>query len=86
MLQMIRGLGPKQQNYLITSDEPWIFWDNDHRGMWVQDIEEVLANAKKMISSRKTMLSAYFSHTDFVSMKFLPQGQKYTSQFFIETI
>jgi hypothetical protein len=39
-----------------------------------------------MISSKKTMLSAYFSGTCFVSIEFLSQGQKYNSQFFIETI
>jgi histone-lysine N-methyltransferase SETMAR len=32
------------------------------------------------------MLSAYFSPTGFVSIEFLPEGQKYNSQFFAETI
>jgi hypothetical protein len=32
------------------------------------------------------MVSAYFSHCGFVSVEFLPMGQKYNSQFFIETV
>jgi hypothetical protein len=54
--------------------------------MWVQDGEDVHANVKRMISSRKAMLSAYFSRTGFVSIEFLPQRQKYNSQFYTETI
>lgn len=32
------------------------------------------------------MVSAYFGHGDFVSIEFLPDGQKYNSLFFTETI
>jgi histone-lysine N-methyltransferase SETMAR len=32
------------------------------------------------------MLSTYFSHTGFVSVEFLPQGQNYNSHFFTEII
>jgi hypothetical protein len=64
----------------------WIIWDNDHRGRWDRDREGAHANAKEMISSKKTILSAYFSRTGFVSLDFLPHGQKYNSQFLIETL
>jgi histone-lysine N-methyltransferase SETMAR len=86
LLEMINNLGPKQQNYLITGDESWIFWDNDHRGMWTLDRESAPINVNKMISSKKTMLSAYFSRLGFVSIEFLPHGQNFNSQFFTETI
>jgi histone-lysine N-methyltransferase SETMAR len=33
MLEMMQGLGPKQQKYLITGDESWIYKDNQRRGM-----------------------------------------------------
>jgi histone-lysine N-methyltransferase SETMAR len=32
------------------------------------------------------MVSAYFSRCGFVSVEFLPMGQKYNSQFFTETV
>jgi transposase len=32
------------------------------------------------------MVSAYFLHCGFVSVEFLPMGQKYNSQFFTETV
>jgi hypothetical protein len=39
-----------------------------------------------MICSKKTMLSAYFSRTGFVSIEFLPQRQNCNSHFFTEII
>jgi histone-lysine N-methyltransferase SETMAR len=86
MLQVMQDLDPKQRKYLITSDESWIFWKNHHRGMWTEDREEVPPNVKRMICSKTTMLSAYFSRTGFVSIEFLPQGQNNNSHFFTEII
>jgi hypothetical protein len=54
--------------------------------MWTEDREEVPPNAKRLICSKKTMLSACFSSTCFVSIEFLPQGQNYNSHFFTEII
>jgi hypothetical protein len=54
--------------------------------MWSHDREDVRAKAKKMISSKGMMLSVNFSRTGFVSIQCLPEGQKYDSQFFPETI
>jgi hypothetical protein len=82
----MKKLGPKQQKSLITGNESWIFWNNNPRGMWAQDREDALANAKKIISSNKTMFSAYFSHIGSVSIDSLAQGQKYNSQFVPETL
>jgi hypothetical protein len=76
VLQMMKDLSPRQQNCLITSDETWICWHNNYRLMWAQEREDVPANAKKMVSSRKTMLSGYFTRTGFVSIELLPQGQQ----------
>jgi hypothetical protein len=62
MLQITKDLGPKQQKYLITGDENWIFWDNNHLGMWVQDREDIPANAKKMISSKDNVIGVFLVH------------------------
>jgi hypothetical protein len=77
MLDMMQGLGPKRQKYLMTGDESWIYWDNQRRRMWAQDRDELLPNVKRTISSQKMMVSAYFSRCGFVSVEFLPMGQKY---------
>jgi histone-lysine N-methyltransferase SETMAR len=39
-----------------------------------------------MISSKKTMVSAYFSRCGFVSVESLLMGQSYNSDFFTETV
>jgi histone-lysine N-methyltransferase SETMAR len=86
LIDMMISLGPKQAKYLITGDESWIYWDNQLRGMWAEDRDDVPPNVNRMVSSKKTMVSAYFTRWGFVSIEFLPQGQNYNSQFFIETV
>jgi histone-lysine N-methyltransferase SETMAR len=86
LLEMTQELGPKQQKYLMTGDESWIYWDNQRRVMWARDKHELPLNVKRTISSEKTMLSAYFSRCRFVSVEFLPMGQKYNSQLFTEMV
>jgi hypothetical protein len=41
MLDMRQKLGPKQQKYLITRDEFWIYCHNQHRRMWAQNRDEL---------------------------------------------
>jgi hypothetical protein len=53
VLDMMQGLGQKRQQYLITGDESWIYWDNQRRGMWAQDRDELPPNVKRTISSKK---------------------------------
>jgi transposase len=86
MLDMMQGLGPKRQKDLITGDESWIYGDNQHRGMWAQDRDELPPNVKRTISSKKTMVSAYFSRCGFVSVELISMGQKHNSQFFTEMV
>jgi hypothetical protein len=54
--------------------------------MSAQDRDELPPKMKRMISSKKTMVSAYFSPCGFASVEFLPMGQKYNPQFFTETV
>jgi hypothetical protein len=86
MLNMMQGLGSKQQKYHITGDESWIYRDNQRRGMWVQDRDDLPPNVKQTISSKKTMVSAYFSRCGLVSVEFFPMEQKHSWQFFAETV
>jgi histone-lysine N-methyltransferase SETMAR len=85
LLEMMQGLGPKQPKYLITGDESWIYWDNQRRGMWAQDRDKLPPNEADDLV-KKTMVSGYFSRCGFVSVEFLPMGQKYNLQFFTETV
>jgi hypothetical protein len=54
--------------------------------MWAQDRDELPPNVKRTISSKRTMVSAYFSRCGFVSVEFLPMGQKYNSPFFTKAV
>jgi hypothetical protein len=86
LIEMMISLGPNQSRYLISGDESWIYSDNQLRGLWAEDRDDIPRNVSRMISSKKTMLSVYFTRCGFVSIGFLPQGQKYNSQLFVETV
>jgi hypothetical protein len=43
-------------------DESWIFWKNGHRGTWAQDKTDVLARAKRMISSKIDIIDVFSAH------------------------
>jgi hypothetical protein len=61
MLDMMQGLGPKQQKYFITGDESWIYWDNQRRGMWTQDRDELQPNVNRTISSNDDGFSLFLA-------------------------
>jgi hypothetical protein len=84
MFEMIDGLGQRHLQYLITGDKSWIYWDNHCRGMWAVDRDDIQPNSKHIISSEKTMISAYLCLCGFVSIEFVPDGEKYNSLFFTE--
>jgi hypothetical protein len=54
--------------------------------MLAQDRDELPPNVKRTISSKEMMVSVYFSRCGFVSVEFLPMGQKYRSHFFSKTV
>jgi histone-lysine N-methyltransferase SETMAR len=86
MIELFESLGPEQRKYLITGDESWIYWDNAFRGMWAENADDVPRNVSHSISSKKTMVSVYFSRRGLVSIEFLLQGQKYNARYFTDTV
>jgi hypothetical protein len=54
-------LAPKQPKSLRSRDASWIYWDDQPRGMWAQDKDELPRKVMRTFASKKTMVSAYFS-------------------------
>jgi transposase len=54
--------------------------------MWAQNKDELAPNVKRTISSKNTMVFVYFSRCASISVEFIPMRQKYSSQFFTETV
>jgi hypothetical protein len=52
MFDVMQGLGPERQKYLITGNESWIYWDNQRCGMWPEDRDEIPPNVNPTISSK----------------------------------
>jgi hypothetical protein len=86
VLGILERLGPRQQNHVIIGDESWIYWHNYHRGQGTADCAALPPQIRTMISSKKTMISAYFTRQGLVSIEALPETERFHSTFFTETI
>jgi hypothetical protein len=85
LLAMMQGLASKQQTHHMTRYQSWIDWDGQRRGMRVQDRDKPLPNVKQTISSKNNGLGSSLASA-FVSVEFLPMGQKHNSQPFTGTV
>jgi hypothetical protein len=54
--------------------------------MWIVERDHIQPDSKHIISSTKTTVSAHFCRGGFVSIEFLPDGQKYNSLFSTEIV
>jgi hypothetical protein len=54
--------------------------------MLAVDRDEIQSNSKHNTPSEKAVISTYFSRGGFASIEFFPDGQKYKSLFFTETV
>jgi hypothetical protein len=85
-LEILEKHDPQQKNYVITCDTCWIYWDNYHRGQWTIDRAAIFARIHATISSKKTMISAYFIRQGFISIEALPETEWSNSALFTEII
>jgi len=84
MLKTIRA-----QRYLgniYTSDETWIYLRNPRRSMWTQSGVSPPTCEKRTIGSKKAMISVIWSSSGMKSIVLLPQGEKFTQEFFKKVV
>jgi len=72
--------------YFFTGDESWIYLSNDHKLQWVQEGESPSTREKKMIGSKKFMLTVFWNTEGFIIIDLLPEGLKFNSEYFINNI
>jgi hypothetical protein len=72
--------------YLVTLDEAWFYFSNQHEQIWLPDQENPPTIQRQTISSSKTMLTVVWNPHGFHLVSLLPKGQKWTSQYDIDYI
>jgi hypothetical protein len=86
ILEVLGKLSPRRKNQIITGDEYRTYSDNYHRGQWIADRVAVSPRIRTTISSKKTMISVYFTRHGFVSIEALPETERFNSVFFPKII
>ena len=76
------------QNYIFfyTGDESWFYLSTDYEIQWIEEGEKPATRAKKMIDSRKFMLSIFWNPQGFLIVDILPEHQKFNGDYFINNI
>jgi hypothetical protein len=72
--------------YIVTLDEAWFYFSNQHKQIWLPDQEDPPAIQRQMISSPKTILTVVWNPHGFHLVYLLPKRQKWASQDYINHI
>jgi histone-lysine N-methyltransferase SETMAR len=73
-------------HYLLTGDESWMLYDQQPSRMWAIDREHVDTIVRPSHHARKTMVTVFFGINGPAVVKILPQGAKFTTEYFIDEI
>jgi hypothetical protein len=71
---------------LVTLDEAWFYFSNQHEQIWLPDQEDPPTIQRQTISSPKTMLIVLWNTHGFHLVSLQPKGQKWTSRYCIDHI
>ena len=86
--QILEILENKSNSWLniVSGDEVWIYWDNENTSQWLPAGSKPPLAAKKTIGSKKSMFAVFLSLRGFIAVKILHAGEKFDSQFMINTV
>lgn len=74
-------------DFLLTSDEKWIYLNNNKRSHhWLSTEDPIPHSPKKLIHSPKIMLCVWWNITGIVHYEFLNHGQTVTSALYVEQL
>jgi hypothetical protein len=85
-MDLLRPLQHQSWKYVVTFDEAWVYFSNQHEQIWLPEDEDPPTNARPTIDSPKTMLTVLWNPHGFHVIKVLPRGCKWTSPYSIDNI
>jgi hypothetical protein len=85
-LDLLGSVQHQGWKYLVTLDEAWLYFSNQHKQIWLPDQEDLPTIQRQTISSPKTMLTVVWNPLGFHLVSLLPKGQNWTSQYYIDHI
>ena len=82
LLNNLNGLKKRERSLIFTQDETWIYFENPNEFQWINEGNERPKKKRKIISSKKTMISVVWSTSGFHSIVKLEKKEKFNRDFF----
>ena len=78
----------RRNNYysIITGDESWFYLSTNHEAQWLPPGKEVSKRERKMVTSKKIMLSIFWNPEGFHLVKVVPEDTVFDKHYFINEI
>jgi hypothetical protein len=86
LLQSLRNDQNKNFSHIMTRDKSWFYSAYESPTMFVRSRDEVIPRASPTIGSKKVMVTIFFTGNRLLKLAYLPQGQKYNQEYFINEI
>lgn len=86
LLEVIKQARHQSWAYFLTGDESWFYFSTDYETQWLYPSEKPSTRPKTIISTPKRMLTIFWSPLGFRIVEMLPQGMKFSAEYFTNTI
>ena len=86
LLILLRSVFHQSMDYVVTLDESWFYLSTDYEQIWLPRGIDPPERERKMISSKKVMITIAWRPSGILLIKMLPKGRKFNSQYMIEEI
>lgn len=86
LLRTLQKAQHQNFSFFFTGDESWLYLSTSHELQWIPQGEKPSTREKKMIGSKKYMLSVFWNPDGFLIIDILPDDFRFTSEYFINNI
>jgi hypothetical protein len=84
LLTALNSIKEQGWQYLLILDESWFYLSTDYNSIWLQDGELPPERERKMINSKKLMVTIVWNPLGFHLIDVLPKGQTFNAAYYIE--
>lgn len=86
LLEVIAQARHQSWAFFLTGDESWFYFITDFETQWLRPDEKPSTRPRTIISTPKRMLTIFWSPLGFRIVEMLPQGMKFSAEYFTNVI
>ena len=86
LFEFLTSANDQKLHKVLTQDETWVYFINPRNSMWLEAGRQIPEKPKRMIGSKKVMISVIWGITGIKSITMLPIGEKFNKKFFSQRV